>query len=389
MIGFDRNRMKYNRFLLILIVSFMFFIGLGNAQNAQNQTVNETTVHPITGDLVFSIDKEIYTLGEPVQMTILPDGVFTSVVVLDEYDLAIVIEDTSFVPPNLGHYQIDALLYYNNHSKRFKVEFDVVSETKYVRKGKIQEEITQHSAEVGKPVKFTKRLAVDEKGSVVIETELPKGSTDVTVYRVESGTRIKLEEGMKVHVDEKTTLTLDGYNVRVVTGSVVSDVGFFGKLMGFFKGMLGITGKASSSDLEMVLEITEIIYGETEYEIIYHSPAPEKVEKTIDKFTKQITVFSDYNYTNILDIVSNYYNISTSDLLSKKRKKQYVFPRQIAMYILKDLYDLTYKKIGQIFNNRDHSTVIYSIEQISHDIQIDKDKKNDIEKLLIKCGKNR
>jgi len=95
------------------------------------------------------------------------------------------------------------------------------------------------------------------------------------------------------------------------------------------------------------------------------------------------------NYSNILDIVSNYYNISTIDLLSKKRKKQYVFPRQIAMYILKDLYDLTYKKIGQIFNNRDHSTVIYSIEQISHDIQIDKDKKNDIEKLLIKCGKNR
>jgi len=94
------------------------------------------------------------------------------------------------------------------------------------------------------------------------------------------------------------------------------------------------------------------------------------------------------NYMNILDIVSNYYNISTSDLLSKNRKKKYVFPRQVAMYILKDIYDLTYKKIGQIFNNRDHSTVIYSIEQISNDLQIDKTKKNDVDKLLIKCGKN-
>ncbi len=93
------------------------------------------------------------------------------------------------------------------------------------------------------------------------------------------------------------------------------------------------------------------------------------------------------NYTNILDIVSNYYNITTSDLLSKNRKKKYVFPRQVAMYILKDLYDITYKKIGQIFNNRDHSTVIYSIEQISNDIQLDKTKKNDVDKLLIKCGK--
>ncbi|MFW6272287.1 MAG: helix-turn-helix domain-containing protein, partial [bacterium] len=53
----------------------------------------------------------------------------------------------------------------------------------------------------------------------------------------------------------------------------------------------------------------------------------------------------------------------------------------------KDLYDLTYKKIGQIFNGRDHSTVIYSIEQISNYIQLDETVKNDIDKLLIKCGK--
>lgn len=93
------------------------------------------------------------------------------------------------------------------------------------------------------------------------------------------------------------------------------------------------------------------------------------------------------NFNNVLDIVSAYYNISTSDLLSNKRKKQYVFPRQVSMYILKELFDLTYKKIGQIFNGRDHSTVIYSIEQITNDLETDKDKKNDIEKLLVKCGK--
>ncbi len=93
------------------------------------------------------------------------------------------------------------------------------------------------------------------------------------------------------------------------------------------------------------------------------------------------------NYNNILDIVSNYYNINTSDLLSKKRQKKYVFARQVSMYILKDLYDLTFKRIGQIFNGRDHSTVIYSIEQISNYVQSDKTVKNDVDKLLIKCGK--
>jgi chromosomal replication initiator protein len=93
------------------------------------------------------------------------------------------------------------------------------------------------------------------------------------------------------------------------------------------------------------------------------------------------------NFTNILDIVSNYYNINTTDLLSKKRQKKYVFARQVGMYIIKDLFDPTYKKIGQIFNGRDHSTVIYSIEQISNYIQTDETIKNDIDKLLIKCGK--
>ncbi|PKK95041.1 MAG: chromosomal replication initiator protein DnaA [Tenericutes bacterium HGW-Tenericutes-5] len=93
------------------------------------------------------------------------------------------------------------------------------------------------------------------------------------------------------------------------------------------------------------------------------------------------------NYNNILDIVSNYYNINTSDLLSKKRQKKYVFARQISMYIIKDLYDLTFKRIGQIFNGRDHSTVIYGIEQISNYIQTDESVKKDVDKLLIKCGK--
>jgi len=93
------------------------------------------------------------------------------------------------------------------------------------------------------------------------------------------------------------------------------------------------------------------------------------------------------NYNNILDIVSNYYNINTTDLLSKKRQKKYVFARQVSMYILKDIYDLTFKRIGQIFNGRDHSTVIYSIEQICNYIQTDKTVKDDVDKLLIKCGK--
>ncbi len=117
------------------------------------------------------------------------------------------------------------------------------------------------------------------------------------------------------------------------------------------------------------------------------SNAEEALKNLVNSKRISNTNFEKTNFNNILDIVAAYYNISTSDLLSNKRKKQYVFPRQVTMYILKDLYDLTYKKIGQIFNGRDHSTVLYSIGQITNDIETDKDKKNDVEKLLIKCGK--
>jgi chromosomal replication initiator protein len=89
---------------------------------------------------------------------------------------------------------------------------------------------------------------------------------------------------------------------------------------------------------------------------------------------------------DILSLVSEYYRISTSDLISKKRTANYVFPRQVAMYLIKTLYDLPYKKIGTFFNNKDHSTVMHSVEKITNEIEMDANVKNDVEKLKVKCG---
>ncbi|MFH5881422.1 chromosomal replication initiator protein DnaA [Liberiplasma polymorphum] len=91
---------------------------------------------------------------------------------------------------------------------------------------------------------------------------------------------------------------------------------------------------------------------------------------------------------NVLSLVSDYYNISTTDLVSKKRTRNFMYPRQVAMYLIKTTYDLPYKKIGSYFSNRDHSTVMHSVEKITNDIQIDTNVKIDVEKLSIKCGEN-
>ncbi len=91
---------------------------------------------------------------------------------------------------------------------------------------------------------------------------------------------------------------------------------------------------------------------------------------------------------NVLSIVSDYYNISTSDLVSKKRTRNFLYPRQVSMYLIKTIYDLPYKKIGSYFSNRDHSTVMHSVEKITNDMIVDKNIKIDVEKLSIKCGEN-
>ncbi len=91
---------------------------------------------------------------------------------------------------------------------------------------------------------------------------------------------------------------------------------------------------------------------------------------------------------NVLSVVADYYNITVNDLVSKKRTRNFLFPRQVSMYLIKQTYDLPYKKIGEYFNNRDHSTVMHSVEKISNDLQTDKNIKIDVEKLKIKCGEN-
>ncbi len=99
-------------------------------------------------------------------------------------------------------------------------------------------------------------------------------------------------------------------------------------------------------------------------------------------------LLNENKINNILSVVSDYYRISTVDLISRKRTFKYVFPRQVSMYLIKTIYDIPYKKIGSYYNNRDHSTVMHSVEKITNEIEMNKNVKKDVEKLRIKCGEN-
>ncbi|GAB2776386.1 chromosomal replication initiator protein DnaA [Rhabdobacter roseus] len=83
----------------------------------------------------------------------------------------------------------------------------------------------------------------------------------------------------------------------------------------------------------------------------------------------------------IQEIVADYFEINIANLKSKSRKKEDVYPRQLAMYLAKDYTDLPLKSIGYHFGGRDHSTVIHSIQSINDLMTSDPDVEETVQKL--------
>ena len=67
---------------------------------------------------------------------------------------------------------------------------------------------------------------------------------------------------------------------------------------------------------------------------------------------------------NIIRVVAEYFALTPNDLKGKKRSQNIVFPRQLAMYIGREMTDYSTTELGQDFGGRDHTTVMHSIEKI-------------------------
>ncbi|MEE2778524.1 MAG: chromosomal replication initiator protein DnaA [Acidobacteriota bacterium] len=67
---------------------------------------------------------------------------------------------------------------------------------------------------------------------------------------------------------------------------------------------------------------------------------------------------------DVIKYVARFYGLKLSEIKSKNNSRQISFPRQVAMYLCKQLTELSYPEIGKIFNNKHHSTVMYSVEKI-------------------------
>jgi chromosomal replication initiator protein len=75
----------------------------------------------------------------------------------------------------------------------------------------------------------------------------------------------------------------------------------------------------------------------------------------------------------IVKQVAKHYGLKVSEIKSRSNSRQVAFPRQVAMYLCKRLTDLSYPEIGKLFNDKHHSTVMYSVSKIEELRESDRD----------------
>lgn len=90
------------------------------------------------------------------------------------------------------------------------------------------------------------------------------------------------------------------------------------------------------------------------------------------------------NISLIQKIITNYYNLELDDMKSKKRTQNIAFPRQIAMYLSREITDLSLPQIGEEFGGRDHTTVIHAHNKIKQKYENEIDFRTVIDKLTEK-----
>lgn len=173
-------------------------------------------------------------------------------------------------------------------------------------------------------------------------------TTDITPpdYETRMAILLNLAEKSEIHFDDKTL----GYIAGQIDSNIRELEGAFNRVEFVTK-----TSGVSSANIEMAEKALEGL----------------KAKSAIA--TKIITT------KDIQSAVAKHYRITRDEIIGKKRLKQIAFPRQVAMYLTRELTDSSLPKIGADFGGKDHTTVMYAYDKIKDMMKIDADLQKDID----------
>lgn len=139
-----------------------------------------------------------------------------------------------------------------------------------------------------------------------------------------------------------------------------------------------IANKVDSNIRELEGALNKIVA----YASLTHSPITiEMTERALNDIVlqKEKVISADY----IQEIVAKYFNIDKKDLLSTKKSNDIVYPRQIAMFLCRSVGQMSFPKIAEEFNKKDHTTIMHACTKIEKDI-----KDNSNTKMIVESVKN-
>lgn len=155
-----------------------------------------------------------------------------------------------------------------------------------------------------------------------------------------------------------------------------------------------VNSKCESLALTLPEKVKELVLNEYEFNAYGLESLLYKFKNTSDIKNQEITfemaqkelkvknvLDHQDNFSGMLNVVADKFQLSLEELTSQKRKKEYAFARHVAMYVLKEKLGLSLMKIAKIFA-KDHSTVIYAVARIKKEIKSDLKIRNLVQSIL-------
>ncbi len=210
---------------------------------------------------------------------------------------------------------------------------------------------------------------IDGGKQVVVAADRPASELDALEERVRS----RLQGGAAVQIiapDLKLRRDMLGLRCRGIANAH-PDIVIPEMVLDYVANLINTNGR----DLDGALNRL-VCHAQTSKEPVTIAFAEQALNDLIDRREPRKVRIED-----IQKVVSQHYNVSRADLLSARRTRTIVLPRQIAMYLAKNVTPRSLPEIGRRFGNRDHTTVLHAVRKIENLLESDKKLSQEIELL--------
>ncbi len=208
-----------------------------------------------------------------------------------------------------------------------------------------------------------------DKGSQIV---ISADRTPMKLDRVQERIKSRLAGGLVVDIDSPD-LEL---KVKIIKKRILETENQFKENINLNDDVINYIANESKTNIRELIGILNrvIAFGRVHNKILTTSDC-KNILKDIFSQIKVITV------DKIQNVVSNYFNIPLSEMLSQRRSRPLARPRQIAMFLSKKMTTRSLPEIGRRFANRDHTTVIHAVKTITRLSEQDDEMKKNINQI--------